>query len=191
MATKLTHALWIAATVALTCHPGASQASFVLCSSVSASCTLPDYYVGIDNGTYGDPQSFDGSFDINPNNDSIADLNVTFGSPLSTTFNSANSPSISQTPGTGSPYTYDIEDSTGTYELELVLDNWGDLLAGHDGAVIDPSSQVIDLKTGNSVVANNIQGNLEVPAPAALPVFVSALGMLGVFRRRRKRTAAA
>ena len=35
--------------------------------------------------------------------------------------------------------------------------------------------------------ANVLVVNLNVPAPAALPVFMSGLGMLGIFGRRRKR----
>jgi hypothetical protein len=178
---KLTHAVWIAAAMAVAWQPGTGWAVVI--------ATQPDITVDIENGTYNDPNALDGMFTINPNGGGfIVSFDATFSGLA--TFESSNTVFIQQMPGAGNTYDYDITDTTDTYELQLVLDNWSELVAGQSGADFGPTSDVVNVNNSAIVDATNFTGQLEVvPAPAALPVFATALGLLGAFRRRWRRSA--
>lgn len=84
----------------------------------------------------------------------------------------------------------DLEDTTGGYELELVIDNASDLFSGADGAYVSTNSELVTYP-GDIDLVGNFSGSLDVPAPGALPLFVSALTMLAGFRRRGKQSTVA
>jgi hypothetical protein len=144
-----------------------------------------DYLVIIDGGTYTDivDPFAGGTFNIDPSTNMIDSADIFLGSPLSLEFNNI----LAQNTVAGNKYEATIEDTTDTYELNLVLDDWTGIEAGAQGANIDSSSDVTELPPNTStIVANDITGSLDVPAPAALPVFMTALAGLGWFRRRKQ-----
>ena len=85
-------------------------------------------------------------------------------------------------------YDLNLEDTTNSFELELVIDTPADLFNGLDGATVDTTSQLVTFP-GNLPIGGSFSGTLDIPAPPALPVFVSALGLLGFARRRKKSVA--
>ena len=189
MRPSFVHAISTAALLALACYPTVGKAVAI----AGPPNTPPgDYYVSLDNGGYtpvGNSDPFaGGDIFIDPGLPGIASPNIVFGPPLSLDFDLLQP---GQGPLAGDKWQATIEDSTGTDELLLVLDGWSSLLAGADGATIDPATEVVLVANTSDVLADNLVGTLDVPAPAALPVLVTALSMLGVFRRRAKRASAA
>src|SRR5580658_3207239 len=133
-----------------------------------------DYYVALEGGTYvvnTDPFA-GGEIYVDPSLPGLdfADITLSgFGSPSSLEFKTTVPPP--QSAGAGNEWDVTLEDTTNTYQMNLVLDDWSALLAGQDGATIDPSTDVVEVANTSDVVANQFGGELSVPAPAALPVF--------------------
>jgi hypothetical protein len=151
-----------------------------------------DYYVAVDGGDYdtNDPNQIvsasdpfaGGYIDIDPLAPDVAIADITTQTP-SLTFTDI----VTQEAVAGNEWEVDLQDTTNSYDLTLILDNWSNLIAGADGATIDPSTQLVEIGVG--VVGDDFSGNLDVPAPPGLPVFVTALGLMAFFAWRRKAAA--
>jgi len=148
-----------------------------------------DYYVSLQDGSYvvGTDPFAGGEIYIDPSLPGLDFADITLSGPPLLTFKNI----LSQSAGAGNEWDVTLEDTTNTYDMNLVLDDWSALLAGQDGAAIDPSTDVVEVADTSDVVATQFGGELAVPAPAALPVFATALAMLGAIRRRRNRTSIA
>jgi hypothetical protein len=188
MSLKSLSAAGLIAAVAFTWQPGHAIAAVAQPSAPP----LPsgDYYVSLDGGSYaqlGGPDPFaGGEIYVDPSLPGLDYADVTLSSPLSLDFDNI----LSQGPEAGNEWEVAMEDTTDQYQLNLVLDDWSNLLAGADGALIDPSTDVVQLSNSN-IVADDFGGTLDVPAPPALPVFATALGLLAIFARRWNRSAGA
>jgi hypothetical protein len=148
------------------------------------------YVATIENGGYQvtDPP-YTGTIDyFGTPTDSVTSADIFLPDPA-LEFNTAVQGILSQGPS-GGQYDLDLLDTTGTYELELVIDDPTALFSGAPGATVDSSSLLVTYP-GDFPVGGLFTGDLVIPAPGALPVFASALGLLGIFGRRRKPSAAA
>jgi hypothetical protein len=150
-----------------------------------------DYLISLDGGSYtvgnGDP--FAGStIYIDPSTDMIDFADIFLAPDISSPPTLEFDDILHQDAGPGAnQWEATIEDTGGTDQLNLVLDDWSALEIGSEGATVDSTSNVTALGTTSLVLDSDITGTLDVPAPAALPVFATALGLLGVFRRRWRR----
>jgi hypothetical protein len=182
MRTKSIRAAWV---IAL-----ATGASLPSTSWAITSITATSYVASIENGGYDitDPPYF-GTIDYLGNPTDMVTSADIFLPGASLEFNTAVNGILSQNVG-GGELNLDLVDTTGQYELVLVIDDAADLFNGNDGATVDSNSQLVSYP-GDIILGGNFSGDLAIPAPAALPVFASALGLLGVFRRQRKQSAEA
>jgi hypothetical protein len=160
----------------------ASHAAFV--TGPTYPPTPPgDYFVYLEGASYSDPMMISGFFDIDPSLPGLVNPDITIAGFVGT-FSDITRQEAD--PVIANAWDVTIDDPAGPYYFNLVLDDWSSLLAGQDGATIDSSSDVTSNPGGGSVLASDMTGDLEVPAPAALPVFMSALAGLGWFRRRKQ-----
>jgi hypothetical protein len=182
MRMKLIRAAWV---IALAAGAGQPSTSWAI---VSVSAT--PYVASIENGGYDvtDPPYF-GTIDYLGNPTDLVTAADIFLPSASLEFNTAVNGIHSQNVS-GGELNLDLVDTTGQYELILVIDDAADLFNGNDGATVDSNSQLVTFP-GDDILGGNFTGDLAIPAPAALPVFASALGLLGIFGRRRKRPAVA
>jgi hypothetical protein len=180
MHAKFVRAGWAVAILGVAWHPTASQA-------FAAAISYPEYVIDANYTYLGEDPFAGGEIFVDLSNDSIHSANIGLSNP-SLDFTNI----LSQGPDGSISGAYDVllEDTTDTYDLHLVLDDDAALFAGGNGATVDPAT-VLDLIAGDVPESSGFTGTVDVPAPAALPVFATALTMLGAFGRRRKRPAVA
>ena len=137
------------------------------------------------NGTYGTPDpdiTGDVVFDITTNRITSADITLTSPSLTFTNILGTSGPS-------GSNYDLNLEDTTNNYYLDLVIVSDSSLESGLP-STIGSGTELLNL--AGALIGSGFQGTVDpTPLPAALPLFASGLGVVGLLARRRKRKAQA
>jgi hypothetical protein len=185
------HALRVGylAVLAGICFSSPGQAIVVFGGGCSSNCQHVYSLMGAGYDTVvpnqisseGDPPYSGDIVFVGPPTDNILSADITIPS-LGLTFTNITGQALN-----GSQYDVTLEDTTNTYSLDLVLDDAAALFAGLDGPSVDTTSALFD---GGILVGDDFAGALDVPAPPALPVFATALAMLGFFAWRRKQSDA-